>query len=83
MLNNYSVFPWPIYSQSTALFPRSKQIVKVCLETQQLYTQIFKKLASRKIIKMISSIRLILQYFNLKSDFTTVKYLNQKLTFLV
>ena len=30
----------PIYSQSTALFQHLKQIVNVCLETQQCYSQI-------------------------------------------
>ena len=39
---------WPIYSQSNALFQRSKQIVNVCLETQQFFIFFFKNLASRK-----------------------------------
>ena len=34
------VIPWPIYSQSTDLFQRPKQIVNVCLVTQQFYSQI-------------------------------------------
>ena len=36
-------FYWPIYSQSTALLKRLKQIVNVCLEAQQFYSQISKK----------------------------------------
>ena len=45
-------FSWPIYSQSTSLFQRLKQVVNVCLEAQQFYSQIsLKNQASRKIIK--------------------------------
>ena len=48
------LFPWPIYSQSTALFQRLKQIANVRLATQQFNSQIsFKNLDSRKIIKII------------------------------
>ena len=45
-----------------------------------LLSNFIKNLASRKIIKKYTSIRLILHYFSLKSDFKTVKYLHRNLT---
>ena len=81
IIHSSQLFSWPIYSQSTDLFQRLKQIVDVCLETQQFYSQISKKnLASRKIKKLYFysfNFELFLSEIRLK---ITVKYLHSNLT---
>ena len=66
-------FSWPIYSQSTALCQRLKQIVNWCLESRNFTLNFHKNLGSRNFNKNYNSIRIILHQFSLKSDFKTVK----------
>ena len=79
--------PWPIYSKIncfiSAFLQRSKQTVIECVSrnAEILLSNLKENLASSKIIKIIQvSIRFILHYLRLKSDFKAVKYLNRKLT---